>query len=269
MNSPARAKPLNLKKDRAMYKAFQRGCERILRIPAEPEAPPGDESTARIFRAAPNFFRYLMFLWALASAVSLLVLSVALLGPVAIAISQMQKRGNHSGYLLLFIPAIALALYLAQRLFSLAVMRLNFEKRWYIVTDRSIRIREGVLDVREMTITFANIQNISISQGPIQRALGIADLQVDTAGGGASGGGEGRGPGQNLHTGWLRGINNANEVRELIQSRIKHLKDAGLGDRDDAQHHPAATLPSSPEFLAALAEVHLEAQKLARALSPS
>ncbi len=67
---------------------------------------------------------------------------------------------------------------------SLALVRLNFEKRWYIVTDRSLRVREGILNVREMTVTFANIQNISISHGPVQRAIGIAELRVDTAGGG-------------------------------------------------------------------------------------
>ena len=247
-----------------MYKAFQQWCERILRIPAEPEPPPGDESTARVFRAAPNFFRYLACLWAIVSAVALLVLSIALLGPVGIAITQLQKHGNHSGYLLLFIPALALVLYATQRLFSLAVLRLNFEKRWYIVTDRSLRIREGVIGVLEMTITFANIQNISISQGPIQRSLGIADLQVETAGGGGSG--EKGAASENLHTGWLRGIDNATEVRDLIQSRIKHLKDAGLGDRDDA--HDGSSLPASPDFIAALQEVNFEAQKLARALAP-
>ena len=43
-----------------------------------------------------------------------------------------------------------------------------------------------VVKVREMTVTFANIQNAPVNQGPIQRALGIADLQVETAGGGVA-----------------------------------------------------------------------------------
>ena len=47
------------------------------------------------------------------------------------------------------------------RFFALALVRLDFEKRWYLVTDRSLRVREGVVNVREMTIMFANIQNIS------------------------------------------------------------------------------------------------------------
>ena len=79
-------------------------------------------------------------------------------------------------------PSLIIGIVIVQRLFALALVRLDFEKRWYLVTNRSLRVREGVVKLREMTITFANIQNISISQGPIQRLLGIADLRVDTAG---------------------------------------------------------------------------------------
>ena len=54
-----------------------------------------------------------------------------------------------------------------------ALVKLDFEKRWYVVTDRSLRVREGIAFVREATVTFAKIQNISMSQGPVQRALGM------------------------------------------------------------------------------------------------
>src|SRR6185295_13129153 len=107
----------------------------------------------------------------------------------------------------------------------------DFEKRWYVVTNRSLRVREGVLSVREMTVTFANIQNISVSQGPLQRFFKIADLRVDTAGGG--GAETAKHPGMNLHTAWFRGIENAEEVKALVLERLRGLKDAGLGDRDD------------------------------------
>jgi len=43
-------------------------------------------------------------------------------------------------------------------------------------------LREGVVVVREMSITFANIQNVAISQGSTQRVLDITDLRVVTAG---------------------------------------------------------------------------------------
>ena len=133
-----------------------------------------------------------------------------------------------------------------------------------MVVDRSLRIREGVLIVREMTINFANIQNIAISQGPLQRVLGISDLRLETAGGGGGGGRPEQGRVENLHTAWFRGIDNANHVRDVIQQRLRLLKDSGLGDREEV----AGKSFDSGAFLEALRQVHHEAQLFRRSLSP-
>jgi uncharacterized membrane protein YdbT with pleckstrin-like domain len=146
---------------------------------------------------------------------------------------------------------------------SLAVLRLDFEKRWYVVTDRSLRVREGVVAVREMTVTFANIQNVAVMQGPIQRALGLADLQVETAGGGSAHANQ-KQLGPNLHVAWFRGIDNAEEVKTLIQDRLRKLKDAGLGDHDDRAFHHAPAAPAAG-LLEALRAVHFEARALREA----
>src|SRR5437868_2977391 len=50
-----------------MMDAFRRWCEKILRIPPEPEPPPGDEATARTFRAAPAYLRLLLIVWAISN----------------------------------------------------------------------------------------------------------------------------------------------------------------------------------------------------------
>jgi membrane protein YdbS with pleckstrin-like domain len=97
-----------------------------------------------------------------------------------LALQGLARQENPWAFLLLLIPSVLILAWFLTALFRLAMVRLDFEKRWYVVTDRSFRVREGVVFVREMTVTFANIQNISISQGPIQRAVGIADLRVDT-----------------------------------------------------------------------------------------
>jgi uncharacterized membrane protein YdbT with pleckstrin-like domain len=248
-----------------MYNPFRKFCERLLRIPPDPEPTPGDEASTRLFRAAPKFYKYLLVLWAVKSVVALLVISWAVIGPVAGAFA-LTKHGHKSGLLLLFIPGIVLTGFVVLRAFALAMVRLDFEKRWYVVTDRSLRVREGVVAVREMTVTFANIQNISISQGPIQRFLGIADLRVDTAGGGAAT--EGKHAGQSLHTAWFRGVNNANEVRELIQQRLRQFKDAGLGDHDElSAGTPSNFPPASPDFIPALKSLHEEAIMLRQAMA--
>ena len=243
-----------------MYSFFRQFAERFLRIPHDPRPPPGDDASTRIFRAASNYYKYLLCLWALHSAAILLVPLFAF-ASVAFVSFQFAKEGSGWRILLWLIPLAALlVLEVLLCLFMLAVLRLNFEKRWYIVTDRSLRIREGVTTVHEMTVNFANIQNISISQGPLQRILRIGDLRVDTAGGGGGGHGYGKQGSQNLHTAWFRGIDNANEVRELIQQRLRRLKDSGLGDHEEIVH--PATAGASPALLDALREVHTAAAAL-------
>jgi len=149
------------------------------------------------------------------------------------------------------------------RLWALAVLRLDFDKRWYVVTNRSVRVREGVISVREMTVTFANIQNISIFQGPVQRMLGIANLQVQSAGGGGSH--DPQQAGSNLHLATLRGIDNAPEVRVLIENRLRQAKDAGLGDPDDHPSRSEAPADAS-ELITAFREVQHESRLLHQVL---
>jgi uncharacterized membrane protein YdbT with pleckstrin-like domain len=99
------------------------------------------------------------------------------------------------------------------------------------VTDRSLRVREGVVRVREMTVSFANIQDVAVTQGPIERMLGLSNVRVTTAGGGGHTQGKQAGP--NLHQAWFRGIDNAEEVKTLILDRLRALKDSGLGHREE------------------------------------
>jgi membrane protein YdbS with pleckstrin-like domain len=251
-----------------MYSVFRHTCERLLRIPHDPLPPPGDEASTRIFRAAPNYYKYLLFLWGLRSLAAVVVPVVVLYIPMGGLFIELSRKGDPWAPVLLLVPLVIVLPLVLLCLFQLAVVRLEYEKRWYVVTDRSLRVREGVVAVREMTVNFANIQNIAISQGPIQRALGIADLRVETAGGGGASMQHNRHqPMENLHTAWFRGVNNAGEIRELIQQRLRLLKDSGLGDHEEltgALHvqAPAVTLNASGPLLAALREVHEAARAL-------
>jgi len=227
---------------------------RLLRIPHDPSPPPGDEASARIFRAAPAYLRYrivLLFIGLLLT----LGFGGILLGALNLALATDRSAPGSLRTVVLVISLLLLLCILLHALFSSALLRLDFEKRWYLVTNRSLRIREGLINVREMTVMFANIQNVSIMQGPIQRALGIADLKVETAGGGGTQSDQ-KQLGPNLHTAWFRGIDNASEVRQLIQDRLRALKDSGLGHHEESLHTP------SPDFLDALRAVHAEARAL-------
>lgn len=246
-----------------MYKSFRDWCSKVLRIPSDPEPPPGDESSTRLFQAAPNFYKYLIFLWALRTIAVVAILLPTEIIPFVTGFDW-EKKLRGFAFVVLPLPAVIFAFALLQRFFALALVRLDFEKRWYLVTDRSLRVREGIVKVREMTITFANIQNISVSQGPIQRLLGIADLRVDTAGGGPSRSEKEEG-GESLHTVRFRGVDNAGEIRELITARLRELKDSGLGDRDEIlTAKPLLTATRVPEVIHALRGLAAEASALRR-----
>lgn len=243
-----------------MYKTFRDFAERLLKIPHDPTPPPGDEHRARVFRAAPAYLQYRTVLWAIGVAFSLLF-GVFFLGGMNLALLNDRSAPAALKAIISLISGVVFLLIVLRAVFAFAVLRLDFEKRWYVVTDRSLRIREGVINVREMTVMFANIQNIAVVQGPIQRPLGIADLQVETAGGGGARANE-KQLGPNLHTAWFRGIDNAEEVKQLIQERLRALKDSGLGHLEEM---PRASEPA-PAFLDALRAVHAEATALRHAV---
>lgn len=252
-----------------MYSAFREWAERILRIPPQPAPPPGDEASARIFRAAPGFYQYRLMIWALGSAFAVVFGLFGIVVP-NLALALEGAPGPVRG-IVICVTGLVFTIILLHVIFSFALLRLDFDKRWYVVTDRSLRIREGVINVREMTVTFANIQNLAVTDGPLQRAFGIADLRVDTAGGGGGGHGNHKQLGPNLHTAWFRGIDNAPEVQELIQQRLRALKDTGLGHREEEHLTVRATAASggSPAALEALRALRDEARALRLAVSRS
>ena len=138
-------------------------------------------------------------------------------------------------------------------------MRLDYELRWYVVTDRSLRIRSGLWKVEELTMSFVNLQQVTVSQGPLQRLLGLADLRVQSAGGGGANESH-SGHDNALHTGVFRGVENAVEIRDLVLNRLRHFRESGLGDPDEFQRGPDST--HNPDAVAAARELLAETRRL-------
>lgn len=63
---------------------------------------------------------------------------------------------------------------------------LRYDTTWYVFSDRSMRLRRGIWLIRESTINFDNIQNVKVTQGPLQRFFGVASVLIETAGGGSN-----------------------------------------------------------------------------------
>jgi uncharacterized membrane protein YdbT with pleckstrin-like domain len=224
---------------------------RFLRVPPEPDPPPGAPGTLRVFRAARHFYLYSIGLWGVTQFGGLMGLIIGL------GVLRQIPEGSLAQFLFQWVEIIGWASYLAQLPLTFLLLRIDYEMRWYMITDRSLRIREGVLRIREKTMTYANIQNLKIRQGPLQRLLGIEDLEVRTAGGGGSetqGDQQGR---DSMHVARFRGVTQAEEIRALIVEGMRRQRDSGLGDPDErvARREPRSSL-------AAAREVLLEAREL-------
>ncbi len=235
----------------------------LLRVPHEPSAPAGDQNV-EIFHAAPNYFWYRVLGWIHTNAWAVFALWMALffaagvddvLSDSGIPIGAFRIPESTILFWLAVLEYASIAGFIAQAVGSFILLRLDFEQRWYIVSDRSLRIREGIVRLHEKTMTFANVQHVAIRQGPLQRLLGIADLEVRTAGGQASDEEEG-GKITDLHVAYFRGIANAGAVRDAIRHRLHAHRDAGLGDPDDDHHSSAHPL------LAAAMALRAEARAL-------
>lgn len=226
-----------------------------LQLPPEPEAPYGEEGATRLFKPSRRYFQLRLARWALVQFATAFGIFAALNWRAIPNAAEIAERIHFGPFELAdflgswFFHSIEIwgvGVFLLQIPITLASVQLDYEMRWYLVTDRSLRIREGLKTVRERTMTFANVQNLTIRQNPLQRFFGISDLRVRSAGGGSStdeyGSNEQESADKTLHLAVFRGIENAGEIRELILAHLKQLKTSGIGDPDDIA---ATTAPSA------------------------
>jgi hypothetical protein len=282
----------------AIYEFARPWVLRVLRVPHDPHPPAGSPESLRVFRAGKSYYRMRLFLWFLRQVGVLVAFAFGLIfihawvldppaflhkfGPFRYAAENPEIiRRWHVGTWILAAEVVGLVIALLQIPFTYAMVRMDYEYRWYLVTDRSLRIRSGLTNIRETTFSYANIQQIVVNQGPLQRFLGLADVVVTTAGGGGGHASAQNQPGQHvepLHQGVFHAVDNAEEIRDLITARLRLHRSAGLGefgDAEDAVSTPAAgssvtdePLPGHPALtLAAAHELLRETRALRDALS--
>ena len=237
---------------------------RIMRVPPTPEPPPG--SPPRVFRAAPNFFVLRMLRWGVTRFAALAGLLWAVYFLSLLNASGLPRPVIWGVRVL---ESFAWIAFVTEAILGWMVVRLDYEMRWYMVSDRAIRIREGISTVREKTVALANIQNLAVRQGPLQRYLGIADVEVKTAGGGGQSveSKGGKSPGEPMHIAFFRGVDNADEIRDLLREGVRRQRDAGLGDPDE--HHHAEDAPAAAAAMLAEARALRAAVERQRNTSPA
>lgn len=228
---------------RSIYARVWAFLVRWFRVPEGPPelpVPPGEATIA--IRPAPGFLGYLKLrFWIIFPFVGAWMLA----GWIAVTVA-LPWLGA-----ILVLPALALVVL--PGIAAYVALHLRYDTTWYVVTSRSLRIRRGIWILQETTITFENVQNITVSQGPVERLFSIGNVVVETAGGGGSvkeahGGSVVRG-----HTGLIEGVGNAAEIRDMILSHVRSTRTAGLGDEAGW----------SPEHVALLREIRDAARALA------
>ena len=136
----------------------------------------------------------------------------------------MQTSPNESkGVFALSAPDPALfTLYFIRALFTgpgvifvLPYLYFRYHTLRYTFDEEGVHMRVGILFRREVNLTYARIQDIHLSTGLLQRWLGLADIQIQTASGSAD---------AELV---IEGFKNYETIRDFLYTRMRGYQSPG------------------------------------------
>jgi membrane protein YdbS with pleckstrin-like domain len=223
-----------------VYRGVWGALVRLFKVPEHaPDLPVAKGEPLARFHPSDGFLKYLKFWFWI----------VLLLIDGLIAVLWLVVAVNAFWVALLLLP-LFLVVAIVPDVFAYVAIHVRYDTTWYVMSPRSLRIRRGVWVINEMTITFENVQNVAVRQGPVQRAFGISNLVIETAG---SGSGEHGGSVSNQAI--IEGVHNPGEIRDRIMTRVRRSTGAGLGDDE--------TGGFGPEHLGVLREIRDGVRRLA------
>ena len=136
--------------------------------------------------------------------------------------------------------------------FFIAIIPLYFRYRTlrYVVEEEGITMRWGILFRREVSLTYARIQDIHLTSNLVERWLGLAKVQVQTASGSARA------------EMTIEGVPQYEAIRDFLYARMRGARDHG------AAAAPAAELSGAgvEELAGILREIASEVRALRTAL---
>lgn len=245
-----------------------------LKLPAGDPVLPGDPQRRISWNPGQGYLRYALVGLAASSVVSVPFALLLIAAGVTSLVAPAGDAGRSAGAVTGFVLTGGGGAILLSMALRYAVIRLELDMLRYTLTDQALRLRRGVVEVEEVTLSYVNVQNVRFVQGPLQRYFGIADLLVETAGGGASTAAQPHAQQQVAsHRGLIKGVSEPEKLRDLILDRVREAKGSGLGDshEDHEDERPAAaeTSLASPEALALLRAIRDELAAARRAAGAS
>lgn len=114
----------------------------------------------------------------------------------------------------------------------------------YEVDAEGITMRWGILFRREVSLTYARIQDIQLTSNVVERWLGLARIQLQTASGNS---------GAEMT---LEGLREFDQIRDFLYERMRGVRGEALltgGDRRESAARVAAGAPATATALAGAA----------------
>lgn len=88
------------------------------------------------------------------------------------------------------IPALVLAAIIVVLVFvivySTVISKLGFPKKGYLLREKDISYKTGLIFYKQISVTFNRIQHVEVSQGILAKMFGLSSVKIFTAGGSAS-----------------------------------------------------------------------------------
>ena len=128
---------------------------------------------------------------------------------------------------------------------TLPLFFFRFRTLRYRFDEEGIHMRVGVLFRREVNLTYARIQDIHLQSGVIQRWLGLADIQIQTAAGSSS---------AELV---IEGFKEFETIRDFLYTRMRGAKSGGA----PTSHSPAPDPARDDDTVALLFSIRDELRR--------
>lgn len=88
------------------------------------------------------------------------------------------------------IPGLILAAIISAAaiiiLYSFIISILGFPKKGYLLREKDISYKTGIIFYKQISVTFNRIQHVEVSQGVLGKLFGLSSVKIFTAGGSAS-----------------------------------------------------------------------------------